>query len=265
MSARADVKILWLNPIGYESYDQPMADFVSGIKQENTNVEVSSFSSDFKMDNLEYRTYEALIAADVIRVVRHAAQNDFDAMVVGCFYDPHLEDAREISGDTIVVAPCQASLQIAANLCNKFSVIIGQEKWRQQMAERVYAYGYGSRLASMRSIDMPVCDLQKDCGLTASRIIEAGRKAVEEDQAEALILGCTCTFGLHEEVQRELGVPVIDPIIAAFKMAEYLGHLKRIFGWTPSRLWSCAPPPEAQLEAFGLFTAPAPIGNTVTV
>lgn len=265
MSTRSDVKILWLNPIGYSSYDQPMADFVASIKHPATAVEVCSLDTDQKMDNLEYRTYMALISGEMIKVVRHAAQNDFDAMVVGCFYDPHLEAARELSGDTIVVAPCQASIQIAANLCNKFSVIIGQEKWRQEMTERVHYYGYGSRLASMQSIDMPVSDLQKDCGLTASRIIEAGRRAVEEDQAEALILGCTCTFGLYEDVQKELGVPVIDPIVAAFKMAEYLGHLKRAIGWAPSRAWSSAPPPEAQMEHFGLFQGPAPIANSVTI
>ena len=91
--------------------------------------------------------------------------------------------------------------------------------------------------------------------------MEAGRRAVEEDKAEALILGCTCSFGMHETLQRELGVPVIDPIIASFKMAEFLGGLQNSLGLTPSNKWSSAPPPEAEIEQFGIFSGGAPIGN----
>jgi len=29
----------------------------------------------------------------------------FDALVIGCFYDTALHDAREVSGDMVVVAP----------------------------------------------------------------------------------------------------------------------------------------------------------------
>src|SRR3546814_16247023 len=90
------------------------------------------------------------------------------------------------------------------------SIIIGQEKWAVQMRVRVEAYGYSHKLASMRSIVIGVPDLQKDCDLTTARILEAGRRAIEEDKAEALILGCTCSFGMSEIVQKELGVPVIE-------------------------------------------------------
>lgn len=257
-------KVLWVNPIGTSGYDDPMGQVMAGIKSPNTQIDVVSLSTPFLPEHLEYRAYSALIVGDMVRLARWADEQNYHAMVIGCFYDPALEDAREISGSTIVVAPCQAAVQIAANVANRFSVIIGQEKWAVQMRERVAAYGYIDKLASMRSIDIGVPDLQKDCDHTASRIMEAGRRAIEEDKAEALILGCTCSFGMHEIVQKELGVPVIDPIIAAFKMAEFLGGLQHKLGLIPSRLWSCAPPPEAELAHFRIFEPAAPIGNTVT-
>ena len=258
-------KVLWINPVGYDAYDQPMADFVKDIKRPEINVEFVSFDLSPAPVHLEYRTYEALVIGDIIRTTRYAAENDFDAVVIGCFYDPALEAAREISGQAVVVAPCQSSVQIAANLCNKFSIIVGQHKWIEQMTERVNAYGYASRLASMRSIDIAVPDLQKDCRFTEEKIIEAGRKAIEEDHAEALILGCTCTFGLYERVQKELGVPVIDPICAAYKAAEYLAELKQLFTWSNSRAWSMAAPPEEEIRTFGLFADKHPIGNSVVI
>lgn len=258
------VRILWVNPIGYPDYDAPMGEFMRGIKNPDTHIDVISFRNGGPQ-HLEYRTYEALVIGDIVRAARDAATSDMDAMVIGCFYDPGIEDAREISGSTVVVGPCQAAVQIAANLANRFSVIVGQTKWIQQMTERVHTYGYGERLASMRSIGIAVPDLQADCDFTAARIIEAGRRAIEEDGAEALILGCTCTFGLFETVQRELKVPVIDPINAALKMAEALGGLKRQFGWSPSRVGSCLPPPEAELESWGLLPTGAAIGNRYSV
>lgn len=256
-------RVLWVNPVGYPDYDVPMGELMAGVKAADTEIDLVSLNTSPLPNHLEYRTYEALIVADMVRLARMADAEAYDAMVIGCFYDPGLEDAREISGRTVVVAPCQASVQIAANLANRFSIIIGQEKWAVQMRERVEAYGYSHKLASMRSIVIGVPDLQKDCDLTTARILEAGRRAIEEDKAEALILGCTCSFGMSEIVQKELGVPVIDPILAAFTMAEYLGSLRRRFDWSPSRRWSCAPPPEAELEAFGIFSAPPPIGNRV--
>lgn len=257
-------RVLWVNPVGVSSYDAPMGELMGGVKSPDTDVDIVSLSTAALPNHLEYRTYEALIVADMVRLARMADVEGYDAMVIGCFYDPGIEDAREISGGAVVVAPCQASVQIAANLANRFSIIIGQEKWAVQMRERVDAYGYAHNLASMRAIGIGAADLQKDCDLTAERMLEAGRRAIEEDKAEALILGCTCSFGLHETLQRELGVPVIDPILAAFKMAEFLGGLRRRFDWSPSRRWSCAPPSEAEIESFGIFASGPPVGNKLS-
>jgi len=257
------VRILWVHPLGSPEYDVPMGQLMAGVKAHDTEVDVVSLDTAPLPNHLEYRTYEALIVGDMVRLARMADVETYDAMVIGCFYDPGLEAAREISGKTVVVGPCQASLQIAANLANRFSIIIGQEKWAVQMQERVNAYGYAHNLASMRSIGIPVSDLQKDCDVTTARILEEGRRAIEQDKAEALILGCGCFFGMSEIVQKELGVPVIDPVLAGFKMAEFLGSLRRRFDWGPSRVWSCAPPPEAELQKFELFLGPPPVGNRV--
>ena len=42
-------------------------------------------------------------------------------------------EAREISGEMIVTAPCAASCEIAASLANRFGVIVGRRKWVDQM------------------------------------------------------------------------------------------------------------------------------------
>ena len=257
------VTVRWLNPIGHPDYDAPIAALLHAIKQPGTRVEVVSLDMTPSPTHLEYRAYEALTCERIVHIARDSAQQQFDALVLGCFYDPVLEDAREISGDTLVIAPCQASLQVVANLANRFSIIVGRRKWMEQMHERVRAYGAERQLASMRPLGMGVGEFQRDHDLTRRKIIEQARLAVEEDGAEAIVLGCTLEYGFFEQVQAEVGVPVIDPVVAAFKMAEALAGMKRRFGWRPSRVGSCEAPPAAEIKAFGLFQGPVPIGNRV--
>jgi allantoin racemase len=66
-----------------------------------------------------------------------------------------------------------------------------------------------------------------------------------------VVLGCTAEFGFFEQLQDELGVPVIDATVGPFKYAELLGEVARL-GWLPSRIGGYAAPSEAELEAFGL-------------
>lgn len=259
-------KIMYLNPIGFDAYDSFFASMVKENKNENTEVHICSLPSSVgKMDNLEYRTYNALIASDVIRATQKASQEGFDALIIGCFYDPFLFDAREISGDMIVVGPCHSSIEIALKLANKFSVIIGQKKWEHEMHHTVKSYGYEHQLASFRNVDMNVREFQQDHNITASKLMAASEKAVYEDYAESIILGCTLEFGFYKEIQSKLNIPVIDPSIAALKQAEQMAYLKNTYDWKPSRKWSSQPPPEDDILQFGLFNHEYEFGNRIII
>jgi allantoin racemase len=258
-------RILWVNTVGTADYDRPIADLLGSVKEPDSQIEVVSLAMNEPLGHVEYRAYEALTYADIVRLAADRGAKGYDAMVIGCFYDPALKEAREVSGDMVVVGPCLAATQIALTLANRFSVIVVREKCAEQMRERIREYGAGHALASMRSLDLGVEQLQTDPGETMRRIKEAARRAVEDDKAEAVVLGCTVEFGFQAEVQAELGVPVIDAVCAPLKMAEYMGGLKQRFGWSPSRVWSCESPPPAEIARFGLFaTAPA-VGNRLVV
>jgi len=260
------IKVMFLNPVGTSDYDQFFADMIQTNKYPNTEVHVTSLNPGVgALTNLEYRTYEAIITADIIRSTYQAAQEKFDALIIGCFYDTALHDAREISGDMVVVAPCQSSIQVAMILANNFSIIVGQRKWVNQMQSTVYEYGYGEKLMSFRDVQLNVVEFQQDHERTRSRLIEAGRKAVTDDYAESLILGCTLETGFYKELEAELGVPVIDPSLAVLKAAEHAALLKQGFGWKPSRKWGSGEPPAKEIAEFGLFQKPYEFGNRVIV
>ncbi|MBC8408651.1 MAG: hydantoin racemase [Rhodobacteraceae bacterium] len=260
------IKIMYLNPVGFDAYDAFFAEMIKKHKFPNSEIHVASLPSSVGlMDNLEYRTYNALIASDLIKATRQASIEGFDALIIGCFYDPFLLDSREISGDMVVVGPCHSSIEIALKLSNSFSVIIGQKKWQHEMQSTIIEYGFGDHLASFRDVAMTVSEFQVDHGLTEKKLMEAARLAIEEDGAESIILGCTLEFGFFEKIQNEFNIPVIDPSLAALKQAEQSAILKNQFGWKPSRHWSTEAPSEDDISRFGLFKEDYLFGNRIIV
>lgn len=274
MSLNTNIRIMYLNPAGNSSDNPMFADMARTYKYPGTAVDIVSFNPATvppKMTNLEFRSYEALIVADTVKAARQAARDGYDAMAIGCFYDPALVDAREISGDTIIVGPCQASIGQALTIANNFSIITGQDKWAAQMRDTVYRYGYRDKLASFESVGLRVEDFHVDRERTASLMRDAGRRACVDHHAESIILGCTMETGFYAELQQflteeagGLNVPVIDCAIASLKAAEDAA-LRKQMGWKNSRTWSMQPPPEDELAKFDIFQEEYKFGNTVHV
>ena len=252
------MRILWINPVGTELYDQAIGTLLKREARRETRVDVVSLPKD-RPQHLEYHAYEAIVTPDIVRIV-YALKGQYDAFVIGCFYDVALREAREVSGDAVVLAPCQSSLVYAAHLGTSFSVLVGRRKWIPKMEENIRSYGCADRLASMRPLELGVHEFQQDPEETARRMLAEGKKAVENDGAELLILGCTIEFGFYKTMQEGLGIPVIDAVLSPFKLAETLGESALRFGWTPSRKGGCEAPPEEEASRWGLGQG-TPIGN----
>jgi allantoin racemase len=61
---------------------------------------------------------------------------------------------------------------------------------------------------------------------------------LEEDGAEVIIMGCAAMAGYSDDLERELQVPVLDPLKVTLKVAEALVDM----GVTHSRVGLYAPP-----------------------
>lgn len=243
-------RILWINPIGTGVFDEPIRELIDREKRLETTVNVVSLSRG--PQHLEYHYYEALVLADVLHSVKRAEKEGYDAAVIGCFYDPGLREAKEITERLVVTAPCEATLHIAASLGHRFSIIVGRKKCIPKMHENVVNYGFGSRLASFKSVDLGVHEFHKKPAETARRMRAAAKDAVENDLAEVIILGCTIQFGFYKELQEELGIPVIDAVLAPFKYAEFLIELRERFDWRQSKIYGYEGPPRQEIIDWNL-------------
>ncbi len=243
------MKILYIEPIKAEISDEARR-ILNEVKRDETEIHMICLERGPR--TLEYRYYESLVLVDLLRMIKKAEGEGFDAAVIGCFYDVGLEEAREITKRMVVTAPCESAVHLAATLGDKFSIIVGRRKWIPQMRSNVERYGLGSRLASFKAIDIGVHGFRQDETDTFGRFLQAAREAIESDGAEVIVLGCTDMYGFHEKLGRELGVPVIDAMIAAFKTAEFKADLKNRVGWTHSKIGGYESPPPEEIAAWGL-------------
>jgi len=243
-------RILWIEPVGTDLFEQGLWEYMDNVKRPDTEVRVVSLKRGPM--HLEYHYYGALVLADTLHRVKQAEEDGYDAAVIGCFYDPGLREAREITTQMVVTAPAEASMLIAASLGHRFSVIVGRTKWIPKMHENVVNLGLISRLASFESVGLGVRDFQKDKEETERRLTEAARRAVQEKLAEVLILGCTMEYGFYQGLQEKFGVPVIDPVIAALKHAEFMIELRRNFGWGHSKVYDYESPPQEEVIGWKL-------------
>eukprot|EP01084_Bolivina_argentea_P191020 328143_1 len=122
-------RILYVNPVGTSAFDQIIASELQQIAGQNTQYSVCSFPDNIGLPlHLEAYCYESFIAPYLLKTVEWAKLNNYDGMVIGCFYDSQLLECREISDEMIITAPCQSSCNIATSLGNTFSILVGHSK-----------------------------------------------------------------------------------------------------------------------------------------
>ena len=152
---------------------------------------------------------------------------DSDAFILACWGDPGIEAAREITSKP-VVGIAEASLYVANMIAAKWSVVTTLHRVRDMVEKTIQKTGLTERCASVRTTKLSVLDTEKNRAATLDVLTEAGRLAIHTDGAEAICLGCAGMSGLEQQLETRLGVPVIDAVAAAVKMAESLVCLGKI-------------------------------------
>ena len=244
-------RILYINPVRDDD-PQEMA-ILTRVVDAQTQLEYRSLRTG--PEHLQYKIYRAAILMQLLAMIKQAENEGFDAVIVGCFLDPGLEEGREITENTLVVGPGEASMHIAATLGNSFSVLVTHRNCIPEMEAHLKNAGLWNRLASFKSAEIGVLELQQDRQATLRRFREVAEEAIENDRAEVIILGCTGAHGFYKRLQQDLGVPVIDPGIAAVKYAEFLVEIKNRFGWKHSKVGAYETPPREEILRWQLGAA----------
>ena len=174
--------------------------------------------------SVESHSDEAYNAPFILEQIVMANKDGMDAIVIDCACDPVLEAAREVSSIP-VVGVRNAALHLALTLGTKFGVITVQGQSLVKCMEwGIRKEGLESFCTGVRCLRMPVLEIAKRPDEAQRELLEECRKAVSEDGADVIVLGCT---GLSHEIDlkpimNEVGVPVIDPFVVGVRTAAML-------------------------------------------
>ena len=235
------MRVFVINPNTTKSVPDHIRRQLEKIKRPDTELTV--VNPEHGPVSIESVYDETLAGPPTLELVRRANEEGYDVIVLACFSDPALDAAKEVS--TIpVIGIEEATLHVAAMLGHKFSITTA-------FSNRVPTRELHARLRSVESayastlvMNMSVLDMDANPEEAKSRIQELARRAIEEDGAEVIILGCAGLAGYAEDVERELGAVVLDPTSVAFKIAEAIADL----GLRHSKVGRFARPPAKEIK-----------------
>ena len=193
--------------------------------------------------SVECHIDEAIATLGVIEQVRAGEADGVDGYVIACFGDTGIEAARETAAGP-VVGMTEAALYAAALIAPVFSIVTLPRRTRIFAERVVWHAGLDRRCAKIRAIDVDVLDCEDEIARVFDAFVTEAAKAIEEDHAEAIILGCAGLEPLVGPLSEELGVPVIEGVAAAVKMVEALLALR--LTTSKAGAWGF-PPPKSRL------------------
>lgn len=175
--------------------------------------------------SIESHFDEAIAAVGVLEEIRRGERDATDAYVIACFGDPGLLAARELTRAP-VIGIAEAAFHCATMIATRFSVVTTLGRTVVIAEELLQRYGFSHHCRRVRAAEIPVLDLEHDPDAALRRIVDEARRAKAEDGIGAIVLGCGGMADLTEQISQAVGLPVVEGVTAAVKLAEALASLR---------------------------------------
>lgn len=160
----------------------------------------------------------------LFRVFGEERAGGAEAAVIACFDDTGLWELRATAG--IPVIGIGEAAYMAAMLAGaRFSVVTTLAVSIPVLEENIERYGFAGRCARVRASGVPVLELEADPEGSAERVAAEIARAVAEDGIDAVVLGCAGMADLAARMADRFGLPVLEGVSAAVRLAESLRGL----------------------------------------
>lgn len=214
------MKLLVLNPNTTASMTEKIGKAAEQIASAGTDI--VAINPDQGPVSIEGYFDEAMSLAGIISAVR--GHSDVDGIVLACFDDTGL-DAIRCMTEAPVLGIGEAAFHMASMLANKFSVVTTLSRSVPAIEHNLVRYGLAARCAKVRASDVPVLDLERKSSDARTRINAEIERAIKEDHAEAIVLGCAGMADLAGALAEEHGLPVLDGVACAVGLCESMIRL----------------------------------------
>ena len=166
---------------------------------------------------------EAFSVPGLLREIARGEREGFDAYVIACFDDTGLDAARCLAR-VPVVGIGEAAFHAASLVAYRFAVVTTLSRSIAAIEGNLLRYGLASRCASVTACEVPVLELDDPASDARARISAECAVALDRG-ADAVVLGCAGMADLACSLSAEHGVPVVDGIAAAVRLAHAVAGL----------------------------------------
>jgi allantoin racemase len=213
------MRIRLINPNTTASMTETAATAARAVASAGTAIEPAT--STMGPASIEGYYDEALAVPGLLAEIGKAETEGADAAIIACFDDTGLDAARCASGAP-VIGIGEAAFHMASLIAGKFSVVTTLARSVPAIEHNLAKYGLASRCAKVRSSEVAVLELERPGSNARHRISQEIARAISEDHAEAIVLGCAGMADLANSLSEEHGVPVLDGVVCAVTLAESL-------------------------------------------
>jgi len=211
------MRILVVNPNTTASMTRKIGAAASAVAASGT--EIVAVNPESGPPSIEGYFDEAFSVPGLIAEITKAPA--MDAYVIACFDDTGLDAAR-CATDAPVIGIGEAAFHLTSLIAGRFSVVTTLARSVPAIEHNLVRYGLATRCARVRASEVPVLDLEIAGSPARGRISGEIGRALAEDGAEAIVLGCAGMADLASDLSREHGVPVLDGVACAVKLCESL-------------------------------------------
>ena len=163
---------------------------------------------------------EAMCLPGLLKEIGRGEAEGAGAHVIACFDDTGLDAARQLA-TAPVIGIGEAAYHAATLIAHRFTVVTTLSRSIPALEHNLLRYGF-ERRARVRAAEVPVLALEDETSDARARIDAEIARALAEDRAEAIVLGCAGMAKLARDLAARHGCPVIDGVGAAVKLAEML-------------------------------------------
>lgn len=211
-------RILVVNPNTTASMTATIAAAARGVAAPGT--EIVPMTSTMGPVSIEGYYDEAFALPGLLKAIAQGQRDGAQAVVIACFDDTGLDAARAMASIP-VIGICEAAMVTAAFIAKRFTVVTTMDRSRVPIEELAQRYGMAGR-ARIRAANIAVLALEDPNSGAHDQLRSEIVRAIAEDNAEAIVLGCAGMADLARDLSQQFGLPVIDGVGAAVKQAEAL-------------------------------------------
>ena len=236
-------RIRYIEPVDSDLYHDARTQFLNSVVSPGTQVEVCNISLPPELAGPMLPPVPLYIN-EIIAEVLKAEKDGCDAAIIGCCSDPALPEAQR-AVNIPVIGPLQAAAAVSASRGLRLGILAPDEHAWKTTANWLRAnlrhYGMSDVVGPIRFVPMHTSDEEEsligNTKLSCADVDEKFRerlinsavpvalKLLEEDEAQAILFGCTLWGGMVDSISSNVPAVCLDPVITALRVAEMQSNL----------------------------------------